>query len=166
MPETEHHIRKKTEVSKNTAGATTMIFKWEILRNRKYFNLNKFTELVTNVRKVIELSEIDIRDYEGNEPMTINHNQIWFNGNMNNFEHHETFSIRRIPKLNCVTEYGQCDTGNKPYTVVVAATLLLFKNYFKDQVSIEPKTVSPEWEKGYDLASQIIELGPLEELLQ
>lgn len=166
MPEAKHHFRTKTKTSKNNAGAKPMIFKWEIHRNRKYFNLNKFTELVANVREVIQLSGVDIRDWEGNEPMTINHNQIWFNGNQSKFEHHETFSIRRIPKLNCVTEYGQCDTGNKPYTVVVAATLLLFKNYFKDQVSIEPKTVRPEWGDGYDLASQIIELGPLEELLQ
>ena len=54
-----------------------MIYTWEINRNRQYINLEKFTELVECVRKIIPLSGVNIRDYEGNEPMTINHNQIW-----------------------------------------------------------------------------------------
>lgn len=142
-----------------------MIYEWEINRNKQYFNLNRFTELVECVRKIIPLSGVDIRDYEGNEPMTINRNQIRFNGDLRRFEHHETFSIRRIPKLNCVTEYGQCDTGDKPYDTVVAATLLLFKHYFPTQVKLYPREINDNWKRGYDLAQQVAPLEALETLL-
>jgi len=142
-----------------------MIYTWEINRNRQYFNLEKFTELVECVRKIIPISGVDIRDYEGNEPMTINHNQIWFNGDLRRFEHHETFSIRRIPKLNCVTEYGQCDTGDKPYDIVVAATLLMLKHHFPEKVKLYPEEINDHWIRGYDLANQVCHLEALEELL-
>ena len=97
--------------------------------------------------------------------MTINHNQIWFNGNLHNFEHHETFSIRRIPKLNCVTEYGQCDTGDKPYDIVVAATLLMLKHHFPEKVKLYPEEINDHWIKGHDLANQVCPMEALEELL-
>ena len=142
-----------------------MKYSWEINRNGKYFNLNKFNELVGNVEKIIKLSNIDIRDQNAKDPYVLNHNIISFNGNFKTFDHHESFVLKRIPPIKCITQYSECDTGNKPYDEVVAAALLLLKHTFPEQVKLFPPEVNDNWKRGYNLANQIAPLESLEVLL-
>lgn len=142
-----------------------MKYSWEINRNGKYFNLNKFRELAEQVDKIIKLSNVDVRDQNAKDPYILNHNIIAFNGNFRTFDHHESFVVKRIPPIKCITQYSECDTGNKQYDEVVAATLLLLKNTFPEQVKLFPPEINDSWKRGYDLAQQVCPLEALEELL-
>lgn len=142
-----------------------MKYSWVINRNNGYFNLNKFIELAEQVDKIIKLSNVNVRDQNAKDPYILNHSIIAFNGNFRTFDHHESFVVKRIPPMICITQYSECDTGNKPYDEVVAATLLLLKNKFPEQVKLFPSEINDNWKRGYDLAHQITPLESLEELL-
>lgn len=148
-----------------------MLYKWEINYNYKQLDEKTFSDFAQDVVSMLNITHVIIKNPKGiNEPY-ISKTLVGLNGDYFKHEHHESLMIKGIvdPKTRVVdvaTGYGQCDTGDKPYDTVVAATLLMFKHYFPTQVKLYPAKVNDNWKKGYDLAEQVITpLESLEELI-
>lgn len=147
-----------------------MIYKWEINYNRQPLDLNTFQQFTAAFDELEDLTDITIRNGHGILEPYVSRSALIINGDLHKFEHHESLSIKRIlnikpPEVDIITGYRQCDTGDKPYDVVVAATLLLFKHHFPTQVKLYPEEINDNWKRGYDLAQQVCLMEALEELL-
>ena len=160
-----------------------MIYTWEINYENKALNLVDFIRLVNKIDDMWSISNITLENRYGDALSSpdLTENIICFNGSRTFFEHHESFKIQRVwnkdglpldinkqhelESFDCITGYGQCDTGNKPYDIVVAATLLMFKHHFPEKVKLYPEEINDNWKRGYDLAQQVAPLEALETLL-
>lgn len=85
------------------------------------------------------------------EPI-INESEVWFNGDEELGNDHETFSIN----LTDTEPFGFCKTARKPYDLFVCLTLLSFTEYFPSDVfQLSSDGNAEDWQEAVDLYNEI-----------
>jgi hypothetical protein len=85
------------------------------------------------------------------EPI-INESEIWFNGDGELGNDHETFSINWTDS----SAFGFCKTARKPYDLLVCMSLLSFTEHFPSHVfTLSSDGDAEEWQDAVDLYNKI-----------
>ena len=91
------------------------------------------------------------------EPI-INETEVWFNGDEEKGEDHETFSIN----WKDGAPFGFCKTARKPYDLFVCLALLSFYEYFPSDVfTLSSDGDASEWQEAVDLYNQLSSDQPI-----
>ncbi len=133
---------------------------WEQHKNLDEKTWNKFVTAVNEMYKLLPkfstssgsyYSEVPLKLVGGDEEINtlplFDNSNIIFNGYLENG--HEGFYL-----TNEVQEYSFCKTNRKPYDLMVQVTLLLYKHYFKKDVSISSDGIQKEWVQAFELVKQ------------
>ena len=85
------------------------------------------------------------------EPI-INETEVWFNGDEELGNDHETFSIN----WKDTEPFGFCKTARKPYDLFVCLALLSFTEYFPSDVfTLSSDGDAEDWQEAVDLYNEI-----------
>ena len=100
--------------------------------------------------------DIVIRGGMGEGEPIINESEIWFNGDEEKGEDHETFCIEWKGEGG----FSFCKTARKPYDLLVCASLLSFHNHFsRDVFQLSSDGSGEDWQDAVDFYNEVSSLG-------
>lgn len=103
--------------------------------------------LADDARKIIDVSGVSIRGWDGTGEPELGPDRVWLNGDADAHEACETFGI-----TVGVNEWTFCKTRRKPYDTVVTAILLAAKDRLGDAMSLSSDGSATDWSPGLVLA--------------
>lgn len=112
----------------------------------------KVSEEIKDIINKLPQSKDILRGGLGEGEPIINETEIWFNGDEELGDDHETFAINwKDEKL-----FDFCKTARKPYDLFVCLTLLSFTEYFPSDVfQLSSDGDAEEWQEAVDIYNKI-----------
>lgn len=110
-----------------------------------------WSELLTDVAKIISASGITIGGWDGLGAPTLSSEKIVFNGS----PAYETF---HLPHKGNGFEF--CKTARLPYDKVVTAVLIRARDYYGDEIQLSSDGDWVEWSEGVQLYTQVFDSVP------
>jgi hypothetical protein len=107
---------------------------------------DEMTALAADARKIIAISGVSIRGWDGNLDAMLGPDAISFNGDASLDESGETFAIDENPRSDW------CKTGRRPYDTVVVACLLAAKDRLEQYIQLSSDGTNADWKAGRALA--------------
>lgn len=111
---------------------------------------------------------IELAGGDGTGSMKIKANLLWFNGKGDLA--HETFHIGQEMKADKWDEpkgdkyFAFCKTAYKPYDLAVTAALIVFKQHFRDDLTVSSDGDITEWADAVALCEKVLGYGKFFEL--
>jgi hypothetical protein len=95
--------------------------------------------------------EIVIKGGQGDGEPIFSEEEIWFNGNSESDEDHETFGItfeKPEPRYQGeIVNFGFCKTARKPYDLLVCASLIALNKYMPEAFTYSSDGREEDWKK-------------------
>lgn len=117
------------------------------------------------VKDIIKLKnelpfDITIKDGHGENEAVIDEDEIWFNGDSEKGEDHETFHVTlKVPDKRYSTQnvnFDFCKTARKPYDILVCASLIALENKMPEAFSFSSDGNKEDWKSAIDFYEKII----------
>ena len=117
----------------------------------KKVNLTKYKSALTDIRKLIKASPIDLGDYCGDKKGGA---ELLPDINFNGIDDlsHENFMLTKKP----LVDFNFCKTAQKPYDLIVTACLAVLKDKLGAQVEVKSDGNKSDWVDGTKYANNVL----------